>query len=551
MTARVLRIRTPEGVVFSQTLAGPVVRFSAWFLDLMAISGIMGIIGSLIGLLGLLNRDLAGAVYLVIYFVVSIGYGLAFEWLWRGQTPGKKFLRLRVVDAEGLKLQFHQIVVRNLLRFVDSLPVLYLVGGLACWCSRKFQRLGDIAANTIVVRIPVVAEPEIDQLIAGRFNSLSRYPHLEARLRQQVDQADAALALQALLRRDDFEPSARIEVFSELAAYFRSKVTFPAEAPGLRFARRLFDFRADPTAEQGNDRLRGRYAFPAQAGGMSGGAEFCAPVGNAFGMHGAHVFHAQAQALARFGVEKIEVPGFGKFGFDGIQNLQRKDVVALRAKLRELGEEDVLLVEKIRNQDDKTALAAKRACFVHCEAQVAAALRGIRGERAAEAHGMPRASAWRKPFEQAVPEKSQCGRIALAGGEVRESGGDARGVAVFWRRAVSDIHRAGDIDEQINGAQRFLPAFAGEKLSVARVERPVDAPQIVAVEVGAVAVELDARATPHASVTTEPYCFRETAAGQFEIFHGEEDLRIEQLRKRDLWCFRRVGGGHAVASAFT
>ncbi len=230
MTARVLRIRTPEGVIFAQTLAGPVVRFAAWVVDLAAIGALMSLVGLIIGLLGLLSVDIAMAVYAVLYFLISIGYGLAFEWFWRGQTVGKKLFRLRVVDAEGLKLQSHQIVVRNLLRFVDSLPVFYVVGGISCWATRKFQRLGDIAANTIVVRSPKIAEPDIEQLVAGRFNSLRQYPHLEARLRQQVEPSEASLALQALLRRDDFEPAARVELFSELAAHFRKKVAFPAEA---------------------------------------------------------------------------------------------------------------------------------------------------------------------------------------------------------------------------------------------------------------------------------------------------------------------------------
>ena len=230
MTARVLRIRTPEGIVFARPLAGPVVRFAAWLIDLAAIGALMSLAGMFIGLLGLLSRDVAMAFYTFLYFVVSIGYGLAFEWFWRGQTVGKKLLRLRVVDAEGLKLQFHQIVVRNLLRFVDSLPLFYAVGGTTCWISPKFQRLGDIAANTIVVRMPHIAEPDVEQLVAGRFNSLRQYPQMEARLRQQVDPADAVLALQALLRREDFDPAARIELFSELSAYFRAKVAFPAEA---------------------------------------------------------------------------------------------------------------------------------------------------------------------------------------------------------------------------------------------------------------------------------------------------------------------------------
>ncbi len=225
-----LRIRTPEGVVFSQVLAGPVVRFAAWLIDLAAVGALMSLAGLFIGFLRFVSRDIAAAVYTFLYFAISIGYGLVFEWFWRGQTIGKKLLRLRVVDAEGLKLQFHQIVVRNLLRFVDCLPLFYAVGGLSCWFSRKFQRLGDIAANTIVARIPAIAEPDVAQLVAGRYNSLRQYPHLEARLRQQIGPGDAAIALQSLLRREDFDPSARIELFSELAAYFRSKVVFPAEA---------------------------------------------------------------------------------------------------------------------------------------------------------------------------------------------------------------------------------------------------------------------------------------------------------------------------------
>jgi hypothetical protein len=121
-------------------------------------------------------------------------------------------------------------VIRNLLRFVDSLPATYLIGGLVCWFNSKCQRLGDIAANTIVIRIPRVTEPDLDQLLAGKFNSLRQYPHLAARLRQNISPAEAAVALQALLRRDELESVARVELFTELAAHFRAKVDFPAAA---------------------------------------------------------------------------------------------------------------------------------------------------------------------------------------------------------------------------------------------------------------------------------------------------------------------------------
>jgi hypothetical protein len=162
--------------------------------------------------------------------VVSIGYGIFFEWAWRGQTIGKRLFRLRVADVEGMRLQFNQIVVRNLLRFVDALPLFYFVGGLTCWLSSNCQRLGDIAANTIVIHTPKIAEPDLDQLLAGKYNSLRLFPHLAARLRQNVSPVEADTALQALLRREEFDLNARVELFGDLAAHFRAKVEFPAEA---------------------------------------------------------------------------------------------------------------------------------------------------------------------------------------------------------------------------------------------------------------------------------------------------------------------------------
>ena len=226
----ILLVRTPEGIVFSQLLAGPVTRFLAWGIDLMVISVLLMVFGYVTALLRLLSLDLAFAASFLGYFVISIGYGIVCEWFWRGQTIGKKLFRLRVVDAQGLRLHFSQIVIRNLLRFVDSLPAFYFLGGCACWLSRKSQRLGDLAANTIVVRNPKIVEPDLDQLLAGKYNSLRQYPHLEARLRQRVSAGEAAIALLALLRRDELDPYARVELFGELAAHFRGKVEFPPEA---------------------------------------------------------------------------------------------------------------------------------------------------------------------------------------------------------------------------------------------------------------------------------------------------------------------------------
>lgn len=225
-----LKIHTPEGIEFSQLLAGPVTRLLAWMLDFFCVLVIVLLLGRVASLLAFLSPGVAAAFFTLAYFVVSIGYSIACEWAWRGQTIGKKLFRLRVLDAEGMRLQFHQIVIRNLLRFVDALPLCYFIGGLSCLLTRHCQRLGDIAANTVVVRYPRLLEPDVEQLLAGKFNSLRMYPHLAARLRQRVVPGEAAIVLQALLRRDQFEPLARIELFHELATHFQAKVQFPAAA---------------------------------------------------------------------------------------------------------------------------------------------------------------------------------------------------------------------------------------------------------------------------------------------------------------------------------
>jgi uncharacterized RDD family membrane protein YckC len=225
-----LTIRTPEGIAFSLQLAGPITRFMAWAVDLGTIIVITSILSVFLSVLGVISRDLAMAANILGYFLVSIGYGVLTEWHWHGQTLGKKLLRLRVMDEQGLRLKFSQIVIRNLLRFVDSLPALYLLGGLVCLINQRAQRLGDFAANTIVVWSPQISEPDLDQLSEGKYNSFREYPHLEARLRHHVSPPEAQIALQALVRRDGIEPQARLELFQELASHFKQIVTFPQEA---------------------------------------------------------------------------------------------------------------------------------------------------------------------------------------------------------------------------------------------------------------------------------------------------------------------------------
>ncbi len=223
-----LHITTPEGIEFSLPLAGPLTRFLAWTVDAVCVLGLFLAASKLLQPLYMIFPGAAYAILVLAHFAIGIGYGIILEWFWRGQTLGKRILRLRVMDEQGLRLKFSQVVIRNLMRFVDRLPLAYLVGGLACLFSRHAQRLGDFAASTIVVRQPKLTEPDLAQLLAGKFNSLRAHPHLAARLRQRASPGEAAIALQALVRRGELEPAARLTLFQALAGHFRAMVEFPA-----------------------------------------------------------------------------------------------------------------------------------------------------------------------------------------------------------------------------------------------------------------------------------------------------------------------------------
>jgi uncharacterized RDD family membrane protein YckC len=228
--ANTLRIHTPEGITFSLLLASPVTRFLAAALDIGCVAALSTVLGLVTRSIGLLSIDLALAVQIAGYFVISIGYGIFTEWYWRGQTVGKRLLRLRVVDAQGLKLNFTQIALRNLLRPIDQLPAFYAIGGAVCLLTRRNQRLGDIAAGTIVVRNPAFSPPDLDQLATDKWNSLRDYPHLYARLRQRVSARTASLIVETIIRRQELEPADRAALFRDLAAYLKKATPFPAEA---------------------------------------------------------------------------------------------------------------------------------------------------------------------------------------------------------------------------------------------------------------------------------------------------------------------------------
>ena len=225
-----LRIGTPEGVVFSYQLATPVSRCLAWAVDAAASAGMAYAATRLSATAGFLSADFSNFLGAILYFVISIGYSMLLEWRWRGQTVGKRLFGLRVIDIHGLRLQFSQIALRNLLRPIDSLPVFYLVGGVTAFFTEGGQRLGDLAANTVVAHERSWDAPDLEPIAPAKYNSLLAYPHLAGRLRSLASPEAVGFALRAVAERDRYTPAARLELFRDMADYFGSLARFPPEA---------------------------------------------------------------------------------------------------------------------------------------------------------------------------------------------------------------------------------------------------------------------------------------------------------------------------------
>jgi uncharacterized RDD family membrane protein YckC len=251
MRTNTLVIQTPEGISFTQHLAGPVTRFLASSIDLAGITLISGILSQVLLLAAVVNPDFALAARTICYFVVTIGYSILLESIWRGQTLGKRALKIRVVDAEGFRLRPVQIVIRNLLRVVDLLPAFYAVGGICCAISPRYQRLGDIAANTVVIYAAPQKIPDLELLFSGTYNSLRNHAHLAAQLRKSISPEEARIALESVARRTELDPSSRIELYRQVARRLRSLVSFPEETlEGMtdeQYVRNIVDLIYRPT----------------------------------------------------------------------------------------------------------------------------------------------------------------------------------------------------------------------------------------------------------------------------------------------------------------
>ncbi len=222
-----LTIRIPEGVEFCMPVADPLVRGMALLVDFAFKILISALLSSVFWIATFLFTDLASSLWMLCSFLVTLFYPVFFEWHWRGQTPGKRMFKLRVVDSRGLNLTFPQVLIRNLLRLVDMLPAAYVLGGTVALFSRMGQRLGDLAAGTVVVSARTVAIPDLEALKPAQYNSLRDFAYLCARMRQLTAPEEALLVANAILRRDQLDPEARLGVFRALRRYFEKKAVYP------------------------------------------------------------------------------------------------------------------------------------------------------------------------------------------------------------------------------------------------------------------------------------------------------------------------------------
>ncbi|MCH8295865.1 RDD family protein [Candidatus Poribacteria bacterium] len=165
-----LSIDTPEQIDLNYNLAGIGSRFCASFVDTLLI-GLFVALGWLVIFQTLSLDNFAkiisnwmAAIVGIITFTILWGYYIIFDLVKNGQSPGKRLLKLRVIKENGYPISFADSAIRNLVRIVDFLPAFYGVGMVVMMFDKKWRRLGDFAAGTLVIREHIDLNP--NQLIA-------------------------------------------------------------------------------------------------------------------------------------------------------------------------------------------------------------------------------------------------------------------------------------------------------------------------------------------------------------------------------------------------
>jgi uncharacterized RDD family membrane protein YckC len=154
-----LNIDTPELVGIEMPLAGIGSRFIALLVDYLIWGAAFFVLIWLailvlpsIDAFSKISEQWAAGIFIFIVFLFNWGYFTLFEAFWNGRTPGKRIARIRVIQRSGRAIGLFESMARNLVRYVDQLPFFYAVGVIAMFVTSQHQRLGDLAAGTLVVR---------------------------------------------------------------------------------------------------------------------------------------------------------------------------------------------------------------------------------------------------------------------------------------------------------------------------------------------------------------------------------------------------------------
>jgi uncharacterized RDD family membrane protein YckC len=224
--ARVQRyqITTPEQVAFHYTVAGPVARCMAWLTDQFLIwVGYAAILFAFAGL-----GQTFGNIFIVLgIFILDFSYFVYFELKMAGQSPGKRWFGIRVISARGTQLRFADVLIRNLMRPIDVLPFAMLLGGGICCIDRWHRRLGDMVADTIIIRDISKALPTAMATEKARVNTFAADAMIRARILTRVSRPQRDFILDLSIRRDQIDPAARQALFAQAATHFRSQLGLP------------------------------------------------------------------------------------------------------------------------------------------------------------------------------------------------------------------------------------------------------------------------------------------------------------------------------------
>jgi uncharacterized RDD family membrane protein YckC len=176
-TEEILVIETPERVPLHFALASIGNRFLACAIDhtiqalVLAVIGISGLIilsvSSLESIIASAPKWVIAVMILLVFLIFS-SYFAFFEWMWSGQTPGKRWLKLRVIREDGRPITFWEACVRNLLRTFDMMPApFYSIGLISVFINGRDQRVGDMVAGTVVVREREAEAPLFAEVFAS------------------------------------------------------------------------------------------------------------------------------------------------------------------------------------------------------------------------------------------------------------------------------------------------------------------------------------------------------------------------------------------------